>query len=112
MLGGAWLGQTARNVLVENAGDKGLVRHAFFKRLDLNVTQIAGGQADVDPAILNGCGTRGCFEFGKLAFGSNGPKLAFLIGTEDFKFVGVSFRHLFHLDSNSPSLPCSSGLWS
>jgi hypothetical protein len=36
--------------------------------------------------------------------------LAFLEGGEDLMFVGVNFRHLFHLDSNSPSLPCGWGL--
>ena len=84
LLGGARFSQTARDVLVKNAGNKHLVQHAFFKCPDLNVAQVAGGQTDIDPAILNGCGTRGCLELRKLAFRSNGPKLAFLKGAEDF----------------------------
>ncbi len=40
--------------IVKNAGNKRLVRHAFFKCPDLNVAQVAGGQTDIDPAILNG----------------------------------------------------------
>jgi len=84
LLGGARFGETARDVLVQNAGDKRLVRHTFFKRLNLNVAQIAGGQANVAPAIFNGCGTRGSLELRKFAFGSNGPKLTFLEGAEEF----------------------------
>ena len=57
------LGQAARNVLVKNAGDECLIRHTFFKRLNLNVTQIARGQAYVDPAILYSRSARGCLEF-------------------------------------------------
>jgi hypothetical protein len=48
------LGQPARDVLVEHAGDERLVGYAFLQRLGLNIVQIARRQADVDAAILDG----------------------------------------------------------
>jgi hypothetical protein len=62
LLGCERFGQTARDVLVKNTGDERLVRYTFFKRLNLNVTQIPRGQADVDSAIFNGGGTRSRLE--------------------------------------------------
>ncbi|MDP2252891.1 MAG: hypothetical protein Q8J60_01805, partial [Thiobacillus sp.] len=112
LLGGTRLCQPTRNVLVKHAGDERLVWHTFFKCLDLNVAQIVRGQADVDSAIFNGRSACCCLEFRELGLCGNGLQLAILKGGEDFTFIGINFRHLFHLDSNSPALLCGSGLLS
>jgi hypothetical protein len=41
-LGAGSFHQTASDVLVQHTGDERLVRNAFLKRLNLNVTQVAG----------------------------------------------------------------------
>jgi hypothetical protein len=53
LFGRARLGQAAGDVLVKNAGNERLVRHTLFKRPDLDIAQITGGKADIDPAILD-----------------------------------------------------------
>ena len=61
-------GKAARDVLVQNARDDRLVRHAFFKRFDLNVTQVAGRQANVDAPILDARRACSRLELDKLSF--------------------------------------------
>ncbi|MDZ7583371.1 MAG: hypothetical protein U0938_00925, partial [Thiobacillus sp.] len=72
LLGGTRLCQPTCNVLMKNAGDERLVWHTFFKCLDLNVAQIARGQADIDSAIFNGRSARCGLEFRKLGLCGNG----------------------------------------
>jgi len=44
--------QAPRHVLVQHAGDQGLVGNTLFERFDLNVVQVAGRQADIHPLVF------------------------------------------------------------
>jgi hypothetical protein len=67
---------------VQHARDQRLIRHTLFERPDLNVTQVARGQADVDPAILDGRGARRRLELGKFGLAGNGFELPLFIGAD------------------------------
>ncbi|MEY2341976.1 hypothetical protein AB4090_07675 [Acidithiobacillus sp. IBUN Pt1247-S3] len=70
-----------------------MVGQSFFEGFDLNVAQVARGQADIDPAILDCGGTRGCLELGKFRFRCDGVELAFIEGAQNFAFVFIKFRY-------------------
>src|SRR3954447_562728 len=103
------LGEATRHVLMEHAGNKGLIRHAFLKRLGLDVAQVTRRQADVDPPVLDGGGSGGRFDLGKLSLGSHRLEPPFLEGSENFELIRVSLWHQAHLGSSSLASPCGSG---
>jgi hypothetical protein len=80
------LGQTTRNVLVQYARDQRLVWHPFFECLDLNIAQVARGQSNIDPTILDAGCARGGLESRKLGFRGDRFELALFIGTENCEF--------------------------
>jgi hypothetical protein len=61
-----------RDVFVQYPGNQGLVRHAFFQRLGLNVLQVAGGKADVDSLIVDGGSSRGSLECRQFSLAGDG----------------------------------------
>src|SRR5436853_3469022 len=83
------LSETTRHVLMEHAGNERLIWNAFLECLGLNVAQVTGRQADVDPPILDGGGTGGRLELGKLSLGCHRFEPPFLEGTENFELIRV-----------------------
>ena len=80
---------------MRHAGDERLVRDAFLKRLDLDVSQIAGRKADIYSPILYARRPCRLFEPGKLRLGCNRFELTFLESFESFMFLRINFRIRF-----------------
>jgi hypothetical protein len=103
------LAKPAGDVLVQDACDKRPIRHSFFKRLYLNILEVARGKPDVDLAVLE-CGSAcGGAQPGEFALRCDRFESAILVGIENLGFVFVKLRHLVYPLSRSRASPFDLG---
>ena len=100
------LSQPSSHVLVENARNERLIRHALLKCLDLNILKVARGKPDVHTAVLDCRCSRGGPKFRQFGLCCHRLQRAFFEGGDQIGFVGVSLWHLAHLGPGSLVLPC------